>query len=68
MTADLGNLDRSSLPTMVTSINLGTEHPLILVAVAKHRFLSLSERSQLTIEFEFTLSEYFNSFLFLHQF
>ena len=41
MIADLGNLDRSSIPTMVTSIDLATEHPLILVAVAKHRFLSL---------------------------
>ena len=40
MIADLGNLDRSSVP-MVTSIDLATEHPLISVAVAKHRFLSL---------------------------
>ena len=36
MIADLGNLDRSSVPTMVTSIDLATEHPLISVAVAKH--------------------------------
>ena len=43
MIADLGNLDRSSgtVPTMVTSIDLATKHPLISVAVAKHRFLSL---------------------------
>ena len=41
MIADLGNLDRSSVPTMVTSIDLATEHPWISVAVAKHRFLSL---------------------------
>ena len=41
MIADLGNLDRLSVPTMVTSIDLATEHPLISVAVAKHRFLSL---------------------------
>ena len=31
----------SAVPTMVTSIDLATEHPLISVAVAKHRFLSL---------------------------
>ena len=42
MIADLGNLDRSSVPTMVTSIDLATEHPLISVAVAKHRFLFLA--------------------------
>ena len=36
MIADLGNLDRSSVPTMVTSIDLATEHPWISVAVAKH--------------------------------
>ena len=41
MIADLGNLDQSSVPTMVTSIDLATEHPLISVAVAKHQFLSL---------------------------
>ena len=40
MIADLGDLDQSSGPTMVTSIDLATEHPLISVAVAKHRFLS----------------------------
>ena len=44
MIADLGNLDRSSAPTMVTSIDLATEHPLISIAVAKHRFLSLGDR------------------------
>ena len=37
MIADLGNLDRSSVPTIVTSIDLATEHPWISVAVAKHR-------------------------------
>ena len=42
MIADLGNLDRSSGTTMVTSIDLATEHPLLSVAVAKHQFLRLS--------------------------
>ena len=42
MIADLSNLDRSSGTDQVTSIDLATEHPLIIsVAVAKHRFLSL---------------------------
>ena len=40
MIADLGN-DRA-VPTMVTSIDLATEHPLLSVAVAKHQFLRLS--------------------------